>query len=66
MINDPNEFTNLTEDPRLAAAKSALKERLPKINKKPVPGRAKRILIYKNGVANWEGEDIDPTEAIPD
>ena len=66
MIEDPNEFTNLAGDPKFAAVKSALRKRLPKINKKPVPGSAKRILIYENGVANWEGEDIDPNEAIPD
>jgi len=59
MVNDPNEFNNLAE-------KSALKERLPKINRKPVPGSAKRILIYEKGVANWEGEDIAHDEAIPD
>lgn len=33
---------------------------------KPAPGSANRILIYEKGVANWEGEDIDPNEAIPD
>lgn len=66
MMKDPNEFTNLAGDPKFAAVKSTLKKRLPKINQKPVPGSAKRILIYENGVANWEGEDIDPTEAIPD
>ncbi|PHS13205.1 MAG: choline-sulfatase [Blastopirellula sp.] len=66
MINDPNEFTNLAADTRYAKEKLALRKQLPKINKKPVPGSAKRILIYENGVANWEGEDIDPNEAIPD
>lgn len=49
-----------------SAEKLALREALPKINRKPVAGSANRILIYKNGIANWEGEDIDPNEAIPD
>lgn len=31
-----------------------------------VPGSTKRVLTYINGIATWEGEDIDPNEAIPD
>ena len=66
MVEDPNEFTNLANDSRYAATKSNLREQLPKINKKPVPGSANRILIYENGVANWEGEDIGRNDPIPD
>ena len=29
-------------------------------------GRSHPILTYEDGVANWQGEDIDPNEAIPD
>lgn len=66
MVKDPNEFTNLAADLRYAAQKLALRKQLPEINRKPVAGSANRILIYENGVANWEGQDIDPNEAIPD
>ncbi len=66
MVKDTNEFTNLAADSRYSAEKLALRKQLPKINKKPVAGSANRILIYENGVANWEGQDIDPNEAIPD
>ena len=66
MVKDPSEFTNLAADSRYVAEKRALRMQLPKINRKPVKGSAKRILIYENGVANWEGQDIDPKEAIPD
>jgi len=66
MVADPNEFTNLASDNNYTATKTALRKQLPKINKRPVAGSARRILIYENGVANWEGEDIDPNEAIPD
>ena len=66
MVKDPNEFTNLAADSRYSAEKLALRKQLPKINNQPVAGSAKRILIYENGVANWEGEDIDPNETIPD
>ena len=66
MVKDPSEFTNLAADSRYSTDKLGLKKQLPKINRKPVAGSARRILIYENGVANWEGEDIDPNEPIPD
>ncbi|MEX0320564.1 MAG: sulfatase [Puniceicoccaceae bacterium] len=66
MVNDPNEFTNLAAEVRFSSAKAAMRKHLPSVNKAPVPGSAKRILIYRDGVANWEGEDIDPNEAVPD
>ena len=66
MVNDPSEFTNLAANPAYAERKRALGKHLPSVNRPAVPGSAKRVLLYENGVANWEGEDIDPTEAIPD
>ena len=66
MVNDPNEFTNLAGDSRFTSEKLALKKYLPSVNQSPAPGSANRILIYKDGKANWEGEDIDPNEPIPD
>ena len=66
MLKDPHEFTNLADESRYLAEKIALRKQLPKINRKPVAGSAKRILVYENGVANWEGEEIDPEGAIPD
>ena len=66
MLKDPHEFTNLADESRYLAEKMALRKQLPKLNKKPVAGSAKRILVYEDGVANWEGEDIDPGEVIPD
>ena len=66
MVNDPSEFTNLAADPRFESEKLVLKKHLPNLNSRPVPGSANRILVYTNGVANWEGEDIAPDEPIPD
>ena len=66
MVNDPSEFTNLAANPAYAERKRALGKHLPSVNRPAVPGSAKRVLLYENGVANWEGEDIDPTEASPD
>jgi choline-sulfatase len=66
MVNDPNEFTNLANDSRYASEKNALIKQLPKVNHPPVPGSANRILIYENGVANWEGKNIAPDEPVPE
>lgn len=66
MVNDPNEFTNLSGDGKYATVKRALKRNIPTVNAKPVKGSANRILTYRNGIANWEGEDIGTNEPIPD
>ena len=66
MMNDPNEFTNLADNAQYVSEKQTLIKHLPEINQPPVPNSAKRILLYRDGVANWEGVDIDPNEAIPD
>ena len=39
---------------------------LPKHSAPPAPGSKHRILIYKDGKANWEGEDIGKDEPIPE
>ena len=66
MVKDPHEFTNLADDARYGDQKMTLRKQLPRINRKPVAGNANRILTYQDGVANWEGQDIDPGEPIPD
>ena len=66
MVKDPNEFTNLASNSEYASEKRRLRKHIPKIDRAHVLGSAKRVLTYENGVANWEGEDIDPNEAIPD
>jgi len=66
MIADPNEFTNLANDPKHERVQRSLERHLPKTNRRPVAGSANRILTYENGVANWEGQDIDPNEPIPE
>lgn len=66
MRKDPNEFTNLADDPALAEVKAAHRRWLPKVNEKPAPGSRHRILIYEDGKANWEGNDIGADEPIPE
>lgn len=62
MENDPNEWTNLADDPRHAAIVADLARWLPKSSKKPAPGSAQRILTYDpiTKQAIWEGKPIDP------
>ena len=66
MMADPDEFTNLAGQAQYTAVKDQLRSLLPTVNRKPVLGSAKRVLVYENGIANWEGEDIDPNEPIPE
>ncbi len=65
LTNDPNEFNNLISDPSHTTAVADLRAMLPKTNLKSVEGSQNRILIYKDGVANWEGEVIDARAPIP-
>jgi arylsulfatase A-like enzyme len=66
MRTDPNEWTNLASDPAQSAQIEGLRRWLPEKSAKPAPGSASRILTYENGQANWEGEDIQDGEPIPE
>ena len=66
MVKDPNEWTNLADNPEYADQKKRLARWLPKSSLKPAPGSRARVLIYENGKANWEGEDIGATDPIPE
>lgn len=66
MRNDPNEWHNLAGDSRYAKVIDEHRRWLPEKSRKPAEGSRHRILIYENGVANWEGTDIGDNEAIPE
>ncbi|MEZ6114049.1 MAG: sulfatase [Pirellulaceae bacterium] len=66
MQSDPNEWTNVAADPGHADLVKELAAWLPKTSADPLPGSAHRVLTYKDGVAVWEGEAIDPEAALPD
>ncbi|MBI5774614.1 MAG: sulfatase [Verrucomicrobia bacterium] len=68
MKADPNEWKNLAGDKKFADVKRDMAKWLPKVNKKPVPDSAARILLYdaKTGGVNWEGKDVGKSEPIPD
>lgn len=66
MREDPNEWHNLATDPAWAEILEEHRRLAPKHSAKPAPGSRHRILVYENGQANWEGEEIDPNEPIPE
>ncbi len=66
MRKDPNEWHNLAGNHEFADIIRQHRNWMPKVNAKPAPGSSSRILIFENGKANWEGEDIGPTDPIPE
>jgi arylsulfatase A-like enzyme len=68
MQADPNEWRNLAGHSEFADVKRDLAKWLPKVNKKPVPGSAQRILTYnpETGEINWEGKNVGKDDPIPD
>ncbi len=66
MRADPAEWTNLAGDKQFAGVIREHRRWLPKVNAPPAPGSKIRILIYRDGKANWEGEDIPPGAPIPE
>ncbi len=66
MQKDPNEWTNLAGDPAYREILEEHRRLLPPKSAKPVPGSKSRILIYQDGKANWEGDDIMADDPIPE
>jgi choline-sulfatase len=66
MRKDPNEWTNVVGDEKYADVLREHRQWLPKKSAMPAPGSRSRILIYKNGRANWQGEDIGEDDPIPE
>jgi arylsulfatase A-like enzyme len=62
MQRDPNEWTNVVREPKLAGVIREHARWLPKNNAPPTPGSAHRILVQENGVWLWEGKPIKPEE----
>jgi arylsulfatase A-like enzyme len=64
--NDPKEWNNVAAEPGYAKILAEHRKWLPKVDVDPVPGSAHRILTYKDGLVNWEGKDVAPTDPIPE
>ncbi|MHC4995179.1 MAG: sulfatase [Planctomycetota bacterium] len=65
MQHDPNEWHNLAGDKRYKEVIREHRQFIPK-SAMPAPGSRSRILIYKDGQANWEGKDIGKNDPIPE
>ena len=66
MRADPHEWHNLADDARHAAVLREHRRWLPSESAKPAPGSLHRILVYEDGTATWEGQQIGPEDPIPD
>jgi arylsulfatase A-like enzyme len=66
MEADPNEWKNLASDPAFASVIEEHRRWLPETSAKPAAGSRSRILIYENGQANWEEEDIAADDPVPE
>jgi choline-sulfatase len=66
MRKDPNEWTNLAENPKYAAVIAQHRKWIPKIDRKPAPGSSHRVLTFENGQVNWEGSDVASDDPIPE
>ena len=67
ILQDPNEWTNLAENPKFKDIKTELAKWLPKVDKPPAPGSRDRVLTYRleTGEVAWEGKTIRPSEPVP-
>lgn len=61
---DPDEWTNLANDPRHASKVRELSAFLPTVDAPSVPGSAMRVLTKVDGVWNWEGKPVRPEELV--
>ncbi|MDF1740702.1 MAG: sulfatase [Verrucomicrobiales bacterium] len=66
MVKDPNEWTNLAGDSQYADIIAAHRKWVPKNDRDPAPNSEARIIIYKDGQMNWEGEDVAADAPIPE
>ena len=66
MRNDPQEFDNLAGDPQHAQVIEDHRRYLPADEEPHAPGSRARVLIYRDGTVNWEGEDISPSDPVPE
>jgi arylsulfatase A-like enzyme len=68
MPSDPNEWTNLANDPERADTRRDLARWLPKKDLPPAPGSAHRVLTWDpaSKTAVWENRPIDPDEPVPE
>ncbi len=65
---DPNEWTNLAKDEKLASKKAELAKWLPKIDLPPAPGSKSRVLTFDpvSGEVVWEDRPVNKSDPLPE
>ena len=63
---DPQEFDNLAARPEHAEVIAEHRRYLPADEQAHAPGSRARVLIYTDGAFSWEGEDISPSDPVPE
>jgi len=65
---DPNEWTNLADDPQHAGVIAEHRKWLPQPDVPPAPGSAHRILTYdaETDTAVWQGKPVRRSDPIPE
>lgn len=68
MRSDPNEWTNVVQQPEHAAVVAEHRRWLPKIDVGPAEGSAHRVLTYDptTDQAIWEGQTVNRQDPIPE
>jgi arylsulfatase A-like enzyme len=64
--DDPQEWTNIVKNPEYASRIEAHRKFIPTTNVMPAPNSKNRILTHQDGKTIWEGEEIKPTDPIPE
>lgn len=66
MEKDPGEFDNLAGGASYRAEIARLAKWIPQYQAPHAPGSKERILIYKDGIPQWEGKKFDPEGPVPE
>ena len=65
MRSDVNEWQNRAGDENFADIIVKHRRWLPRVNTPPAPGSRSRVLVYRNGKATWEGQEVTEGSAVP-
>lgn len=64
IINDPDEWENVADDPQFAKIKGELQKWYPRKDAPPAPGSKSRLLIKEGDQWLWEGEPIIDSQLV--
>ncbi|WP_417850916.1 sulfatase [Thalassoglobus sp.] len=64
ILHDPDEFTNLANDPQFQKIKASLAKLYPRNDAPPAPGSKSRLLTKEGNQWFWEGEPIIESQLV--